>query len=89
MLMILLVGLIADGAIPGGTRWWTYLYATMVLALCLVVCLIGGAMFARTSIFILCVSKKPPVILTSNLHFVSVLVILLSFCVFLHVLSIS
>ena len=51
-----ITGLIADNAISGGTRWWTYLYATLVLALCLIICLIGGAMFARTSIFILCVS---------------------------------
>ena len=36
-------------------RWWTYLYATAVLAFCLIVCLIGGAMFARTSVFILAV----------------------------------
>ena len=41
-----------------GDRWSSYLYATIVLALCLIICLIGGAMFARTSIFILCVSNS-------------------------------
>ena len=49
--------LLEDGiGIPVDSRWWTYLYATLVLAICLIVCLIGGAMFARTSIVILCVS---------------------------------
>ncbi|ELU01652.1 hypothetical protein CAPTEDRAFT_155483 [Capitella teleta] len=43
-----------DG-IPGGTKWWNYLYCTAVLFFCLAVCMIGGAMFARTSVFILAV----------------------------------
>ena len=44
------------GAIPAGNRWWNYLYCSCVLAFCLFVCIIGGAMFARTSVFILLVS---------------------------------
>ncbi|XP_041377713.1 solute carrier family 12 member 9-like isoform X2 [Gigantopelta aegis] len=42
-----------DGGLPDGTQWWKYLYSSIVLFICLVVCIIGGAMFARTSAFIL------------------------------------
>ncbi|KAK6176290.1 hypothetical protein SNE40_014598 [Patella caerulea] len=41
------------GGLPDGSDWWKYLYATVVLFFCLIVCIIGGAMFARTSAFIL------------------------------------
>ncbi|OWF41053.1 Solute carrier family 12 member 9 [Mizuhopecten yessoensis] len=33
-------------------QWWKYLYATIILFLCLIVCIIGGSMFAKTSAFI-------------------------------------
>ncbi|XP_023932944.1 solute carrier family 12 member 9-like isoform X2 [Lingula anatina] len=36
-------------------KGYSYLYATVVLIFCLIVCMIGGAMFARTSLFILMV----------------------------------
>ncbi|XP_038060848.1 solute carrier family 12 member 9-like isoform X2 [Patiria miniata] len=32
--------------------WWPFLYSSIVLLFCLVVCLIGAGMFARTSFFI-------------------------------------
>ena len=41
--------------LPSGYRWFTYLYASIILFICFVICLIGATMFARTSIFILCV----------------------------------
>ncbi|XP_064598859.1 solute carrier family 12 member 9-like isoform X1 [Liolophura sinensis] len=41
--------------LPGGTRWWDYLYASIIGLVCLIVCVIGGAMFARTLVFILLV----------------------------------
>ena len=44
-----------DG-LPTGSHWLTYLYASVLLAVCLVVCLTGSTMFARISIVILCVS---------------------------------
>jgi len=40
------------GAVTGEVRWWNYLYSTLVCAMCLVVSLVGGAMFGKTSVFI-------------------------------------
>ncbi|XP_076472572.1 LOW QUALITY PROTEIN: solute carrier family 12 member 9-like [Babylonia areolata] len=37
------------------SKWWTYLYASVVLFFCFIICIIGGAMFARTSALILLV----------------------------------
>ena len=42
-------------SIPSNKYWWPYLYCSVVLGFCLLVCLVGGAMFARTSVFILLV----------------------------------
>ncbi|CAL1541024.1 unnamed protein product [Lymnaea stagnalis] len=39
--------------LPDDTDWWKYLYSTISLFICLIICLIGGAMFARTSAMIL------------------------------------
>lgn len=36
-----------------GNNWFHYMYASLCLFICLVICLIGGAMFARTSAFVL------------------------------------
>ena len=44
------------GGLPAESQWWKYLYSSVVLLFCLVICIIGGAMFARTSAFILLVS---------------------------------
>ncbi|ESO84407.1 hypothetical protein LOTGIDRAFT_207292 [Lottia gigantea] len=45
---------VADGqGLPDGSSWWKYLYSSVVLFVCLLVCIIGGAMFARTSAIIL------------------------------------
>ena len=45
-----------DAGLPVGAHtWWSYLYASGVLLVCLVVCLVGGAMFAKTSAAILLV----------------------------------
>ncbi|CAD5118470.1 DgyrCDS7174 [Dimorphilus gyrociliatus] len=56
---------LVDNFGPGGTfvkdgegiqqagRWWVYLYCSGVLAFCLIVCLTGGALFARLSALIL------------------------------------
>ncbi|KAK7490911.1 hypothetical protein BaRGS_00017783 [Batillaria attramentaria] len=41
------------GGLPEDTQWWRYLYSTISLAFCLLICIIGGAMFARTSALIL------------------------------------
>ncbi|THD19756.1 putative cation chloride cotransporter [Fasciola hepatica] len=49
------MGLLVDGALPGGNRWWLYLYATLVMFICLAVLLVGSAMFARVLLFILLV----------------------------------
>lgn len=45
-----------DHGLPNDTDWWKYLYSTVSLFICLIICLIGGAMFARTSAAILLVS---------------------------------
>ncbi|XP_046326120.1 solute carrier family 12 member 9-like isoform X1 [Haliotis rufescens] len=42
-----------SSGLPDDNAWWKYLYATIVSIVCLLVCLVGGAMFARTSAFIL------------------------------------
>ncbi|XP_055863932.1 solute carrier family 12 member 9-like isoform X2 [Biomphalaria glabrata] len=42
-----------DHGLPNDTDWWKYLYSTVSLFICLIICLIGGAMFARTSAAIL------------------------------------
>ncbi|XP_033097736.1 solute carrier family 12 member 9-like isoform X1 [Anneissia japonica] len=44
-------GSLVYGGMPS-TRWWNFLYATIILFFCLIVCLIGATMFARTSFFI-------------------------------------
>ncbi|XP_053379512.1 solute carrier family 12 member 9-like isoform X2 [Mercenaria mercenaria] len=41
-----------DG-LPVKGDWWKYLYATVVLFICLLVCLVGGSMFAKTLTVIL------------------------------------
>lgn len=44
---------VGDGdGLPLG-EWWTYLYSSVVLFFCFIICIIGGAMFARTSALIL------------------------------------
>ncbi|XP_022111158.1 solute carrier family 12 member 9-like isoform X2 [Acanthaster planci] len=43
--------LLSGGGIPID-GWWSFLYSSIVLLFCLVVCLIGAGMFARTSFFI-------------------------------------
>ncbi|KAH9499367.1 hypothetical protein Btru_003903 [Bulinus truncatus] len=44
----------SDGhGLPNDSDWWKYLYSTISLFICLIICLIGGAMFARTSAIIL------------------------------------
>ena len=44
------------GGLPSESQWWKYLYSTVVLFFCLIICVIGGGMFARTSALILLVS---------------------------------
>ncbi|XP_074655836.1 solute carrier family 12 member 9-like isoform X2 [Tubulanus polymorphus] len=45
------------GYLPSGTsgssKWWMYLYETCIAIVCCCVCLVGAAMFAKTSLFIL------------------------------------
>lgn len=50
--------IMADGnGLPVGEHtWWNYLYASCVLFVCLIVCLVGGSMFAKTSAAILFVT---------------------------------
>ncbi|CAL8103865.1 unnamed protein product [Calicophoron daubneyi] len=48
-------GLLADGALPGDGRWWIYLYATVVMAVCLIILLVGSKVFSKVLIFILAV----------------------------------
>ena len=43
-----------SGLIPGG-RWWSFLYCSVLNTANLLVCLIGAAMFAKTSVAILAV----------------------------------
>lgn len=43
---------VTTGGLPDG-QWWRYLYSTVVLFLCLLVCMIGGSMFAKTLTVIL------------------------------------
>lgn len=42
----------AEGLIPDG-RWWRFLYCSILNTANLLVCLIGAAMFAKTSVAIL------------------------------------
>lgn len=42
-----------DAGLPVAGQWWKYLYATVVLFLCLLVCMVGGSMFAKTLTVIL------------------------------------
>ena len=54
----MLGGLVAEGtglptgALSGEVRWWNYLYSTVVCIMCLVISLVGGAMFGKTTVFI-------------------------------------
>lgn len=43
-----------SGLIPDG-RWWRFLYCSVLNTANLVVCLIGAAMFAKTSVIILAI----------------------------------
>ena len=59
---------------PSSGHWWPYLYATIVLAFCLIICLIGSAMFARTSVIILlvryqCDTHTPAWLLKNRVNF--------------------
>jgi len=51
------------GADTGEVRWWNYLYSTLVCAMCLIVSLVGSAMFGKTTIFIFAVSLQSHVFL--------------------------
>src|SRR5688572_3629100 len=42
--------------LPSDSSWWKYLYATCVLAFCLLVSLVGGHMYGKTNVFTLVVS---------------------------------
>ncbi|CAH8582391.1 unnamed protein product [Schistosoma turkestanicum] len=46
-------GILFDGVLPGENHWWSYLYALVILALCMSILLIGSQMFARALYFIL------------------------------------
>ncbi|CAI2736246.1 unnamed protein product [Schistosoma spindalis] len=48
-------GILFDGVLPGENHWWSYLYAIVILALCMSILLIGSQMFARALYFILAV----------------------------------
>ncbi|BFZ23131.1 hypothetical protein BsWGS_26170 [Bradybaena similaris] len=41
--------------LPVDSDWWKYLYASVSLFVCLLICIVGGEMFARTSALILLV----------------------------------
>ena len=43
------------GAGNGEVHWWNYLYSTLVCAMCLVVGLVGGAVYGKTTVFIFAV----------------------------------
>ena len=43
------------GALNGEVRWWNYLYSTLVCAMCLIISLVGGALFGKTTVFIFAV----------------------------------
>ncbi|BFZ23780.1 hypothetical protein BsWGS_26819 [Bradybaena similaris] len=46
----------SDGeGLPVTSEWWRYLYATISLFICLLICIVGGGLFAKTSAFILLV----------------------------------
>ena len=57
------------GLPQGAGTWWNYLYASCVLLVCLIVCLVGGAMFAKTSaaILLVCICMN----FVANIHSVS------------------
>ncbi|CAH8660396.1 unnamed protein product [Heterobilharzia americana] len=48
-------GILFDGVLPGENHWWSYLYALVVLTLCMSILLIGSQMFARALSFILAI----------------------------------
>ncbi|EDV21701.1 uncharacterized protein TRIADDRAFT_59688 [Trichoplax adhaerens] len=51
-MLVLAYGLcIKFTAIPGST-WWQYLYGSLVLLFCLIVCVFGAGIFAKTSLII-------------------------------------
>ena len=52
------------GADTGEVRWWNYLYSTMVCFFCLVVSLVGGALFGKASVFIFSVGRLANRLLT-------------------------
>lgn len=68
--IIFVLGTLANGALPAEGQAWHYLYATIITVFCLIVCLIGGSMFAKTSLFILMVSIFNAVIFTHTLFFI-------------------
>ncbi|CAH1772255.1 unnamed protein product [Owenia fusiformis] len=60
-------GRTVEGALPSNAYWYPYLYESIVLLFCLLVCIVGGSMFARTCVFILfiCVVCMLSVILST------------------------
>ncbi|KAH8869046.1 Solute carrier family 12 member 9 [Schistosoma japonicum] len=48
-------GILFDGVLPGENHWWSYLYALVILGLCMFILLIGSQMFARALYLILAV----------------------------------
>lgn len=47
-------GYFIKNIVPGG-RWWEFLYCTILNIINLIICLIGAAMFAKTTVFVLAV----------------------------------
>ncbi|KAF7271951.1 hypothetical protein GWI33_015249 [Rhynchophorus ferrugineus] len=47
-------GYLVKGIIPGG-RWWEFLYSSLLNIGNLIICLIGAAMFAKTTVFVLAI----------------------------------
>ncbi|CAG5136766.1 unnamed protein product, partial [Candidula unifasciata] len=46
----------SDGeGLPVTSEWWRYLYSTVSLFICLLICIVGGGLFAKTSALILLV----------------------------------